>query len=495
MAKSVYLRILGPLRVSRGDVEVDTGPHQQQTLLALLLAREGQNVSTHELIELLWGEESPSSALNIIHKYVGSLRRLLEPGLAPRSPGTYLARNGNAYRFRAGPETLDLVRFRRLVAEAKAAAGRDELGLALETYVEALRLGYGRAGDGLADSPAARATLANLDGEFSDAAVAAAEVAVRVRRPSRLLAPLQRAAAADAFNELVQASLVTTLAAAGRQAEALTVYRSIRRRLADELGIEPGPDLQDAYLRVLNQTVLPPAGSAAPILPVRPAQLPPDLPPFTGRVDELVTLRGLAAGLRDGGRGGPLVIALDGPAGVGKSTLAVHFAHLAADDLADGQLYLDLRGNEPDEESIPPGDALRSLLHGLGVRTQELPRTFDAQLGMYRSLTADKRILLLLDNVRDAAQVRPLLPSSTGSLVLLTSRRPLLVLAVRDGAHLLHVGVPDRRGARELLEHRIGGLAYGAGDTSLAVEEVVELCGRLPLALAILAARLAANTR
>lgn len=488
----VYLRVLGPLRVTRGKVEVDAGPRQQRCLLAVLLAREGQIVSIHELMELLWGPESPPSAVNIIHKYVGALRRLLEPGLAPRTPGGHLSRHGNAYRFTAGPDTLDLVRFRGLVTAGKEAAGHDELDRSLDRYAEALQLSYGPAGGGLADSPAAAATLANLDGEFFDAVVAGADVAVRLRRPTRLLAPLRRAAEMDPLNELVQASLVAALAAAGRRAEALTAYREVGRRLAEELDIEPGPHLQDVYLRVLSRTVLPPGDEDAPPQAVRPAQLPPDLPSFAGRVDELAELARLAVELRAGRRTCPLVVALDGPGGTGKSTLAVHFAHLVSGDFPDGQLYLDLRSDEP-EERIPASDTVRSLLHGLGVRTPDMPGTPGAQVGLYRSLTAGRRILLLLDNVDDAAQIRALVPSSSGSLTLITSRRPLLSLATREGAHLLHVGVPDLRAARELLDRRLGGLPYDSADTSLGVDEMIELCGRVSLALAILAARLSAQ--
>ncbi|MFC8850880.1 MULTISPECIES: BTAD domain-containing putative transcriptional regulator [unclassified Micromonospora] len=250
---AIHLRILGPLRVRRGGAEADAGPPQQQCLLALLLAREGHPVSVNELIDLLWGPDAPPSAVNTIHKYVGALRRLLEPGLPPRTPGAYLTRHGHGYRFAAGPDALDLVLFRRIVAEAKAYARRGEPDAALGRYTAALRLGHGPAGDGLSGTPAARATFARLDGEFAAAVLDAAEIAVRLRRPSMVLAPLRRAAELDPLDERVQAGLVTTLAAAGRQAEALAAYRSIRERLADELGIDPGPDLREAHRRVLTQ--------------------------------------------------------------------------------------------------------------------------------------------------------------------------------------------------------------------------------------------------
>jgi DNA-binding SARP family transcriptional activator len=256
----VQLRILGPLQVWRTGTEVDAGPPQQQCLLALLLAREGHPVSTAELIELLWGPASPPSAVNVIHKYVGALRRLLEPGLPARAPGAYLARRGTGYRFTAGLETLDLVRFRRLIAAAQAQAGRDEHDQALDGYIEALRLDHGRAGGGLARTTAAQATFASLDDEFVEAVLDAAQIAARLRRPARLVAPLRHAADLNPLNEPVQASLVTTLAAAGRRAEALTAYRVIRERLSDELGVDPGPDLREAYRGVMSQAA--PSGRA-----------------------------------------------------------------------------------------------------------------------------------------------------------------------------------------------------------------------------------------
>ena len=497
------LQIMGPLRLWRGEREIDGGPRQQRCLLAVLLAREGRPVSTSDLIDLIWGPESPVSAVNVVHKYVGALRRLLEPDVPTRSPGSYLLRDGSGYRFTAAPETLDLVAFRRSVALAKSALRRDDPARAFDDYLNALQLCQGPAGDALADGPAAAATFAGIDGEFFDAVIAAAELAVRLRQPARVLVPLRLAAEMGRLNEPVHVSLVTTLAAAGHQAEALSAYHAIRIRLSEELGIDPGRDLRDAQRRALTQAAMAPAEEAVavpswPVPLVRPAQLPPDLPLFVGRAPELASLQDLVAGMRAAGRTSPLVVAMDGMGGVGKSTLAAHFAHQVASDFTDGQLFLDLQGDLGEEESVSAGDALRSLLYGLGVPASGVPDTFDARTGMYRSLTAGKRILVLLDNVRDASQVRPLLPNSAESLVLVTSRRSLVGLAAFDGAHLMQVDLPDLLAARELLERRLAaspGRTGGDLAGAAIVDEIIELCGRLPLALAILAARIAARPR
>lgn len=502
------LRILGPLRIHRGGTEVDAGPRQQRCLLALLLAREGRPISTTSLIELIWASDPPPSAVNVVHKYIGALRRLLEPDLSPRTSGSYLARHGNGYRLVADAQTLDLVAFRQLTASAKASLENGEPAPALDRYLEALRLFHGNTAETLSDGTAAGATFAAVDGEFFDAVVTAAGIAIGLRRSAQILAPLRLAARMGRLNEPVHAALISTLAAAGHQAEALAAYQSVRGRLAEELGIDPGTDLHEAHRMVLTQAVNPlgaPAGTGSPApapmsgagqppLPlVRPAQLPPDLPFFAGRTDELATLSALVGGLRDAHRTSPLVVALDGMAGVGKSTLASHFAHAVAGEFTDGQLYLDLQGEKAEVRDAATGDGLRSLLYALGVQIANVPDTFDTRIGMYRSLTAKKRFLVLLDNVLDVSQVRPLLPNSADSLVLVTSRRTLVGLAVLDGAHLIHLDVPDPAAARELLERRLAGRPDALATDAEVVDEIIELCGRLPLALAVLAARLIAR--
>jgi DNA-binding SARP family transcriptional activator len=502
------LQIMGSLRLWRGDAELNAGPRKQRCLLALLLARAGRPISVSDLVELVWDQEPPASAVNAIHKYVGNLRRLLEPDLSPRDSGRYLLRHGDGYRFAAGVETLDLMAFRQSVAAAKSSLGRGDADEALRHYVAALRHCQGRAGSTLADSSGAAAIFARIDDEFLDAVVSAAEIAMQAGQPSQVLATLRLAAAMSPLNEPVQASLMTALAATGQQAEALAVFQAVRTSLAEELGIDPGAALRAAHQRVLSQAVPlaaaagegsdEPRGTTASLRSgpfARPAQLPPDLPNFVGRGKELAVLHDLVTGMRQTGRTSPLVVAMHGIGGVGKSTLATHFAHLVADKFPDGQLYLDLQQQLGADERISADDALHALLYSLSGNVPDMPGAFDARVGAYRSQTADKRILILLDNVQDLAQVRPLLPNSPQSLVLVTSRSPLVGLAALGGAHLLHVDLPSLPVARKLLERRLTGLPFrrmGNADLQVA-DEIIEWCGRLPLALVILAGLIAGH--
>ncbi|MET7339181.1 BTAD domain-containing putative transcriptional regulator [Nonomuraea sp. NPDC005650] len=315
------LQILGPLRVWRDGVELDAGPRQQAYLLALLLARVGTPVSTSELIDLVWDHEVPNSALNVIHKYVGALRRLLEPAIPARKSGSYLHHRGGSYQFTAAPGTLDLRTFRELVETAKAALARQRLGTALDRYVEALGLWRGRAGDGFTHRSTALPTFAALDEEFHAACTEAAELAVSLGRPAGVLPALQLAASMAPFHEPVQAGLISILGAAGRQAEALSVFREVRARLADELGIDPGPELQAAHLRVLSQP------SASPLVArtdggddgasARTAA------GLVGRAEELALLR---QSVEMAFTGRPALRIVEGEPGVGKTRLVREIA-------------------------------------------------------------------------------------------------------------------------------------------------------------------------
>lgn len=317
---SLYLQVLGPLRLWRGGVEREAGPRQQAHLLALLLARVGSPTSTNELIDLIWGEDVPASALNVIQKYVGALRRLLEPGLPARAAGSFLHRRGNAYLFTAAPGALDLVVFRERVDAGRAALAQHDDEAALDHYVEGLGLWHGPAGGGLAGT-SARAVFAALDDEFYDACTAAAELAVSIGRPERVVTALQLAASMAPFHEPLQAGLVGVLGAAGRQAEALSVFRTVRDRLAGELGIDPGPALENAHRRVLTQ---PPAVP----LPVVADDGVRAIPPagLVGRIAELAVLRGAV----DSALTGRTAIGIvEGEPGVGKTRLLEEAAAVA----------------------------------------------------------------------------------------------------------------------------------------------------------------------
>ncbi|TKK77224.1 transcriptional regulator, partial [Herbidospora galbida] len=248
---SLTVQVLGPLRVWRDGVEVDTGPRQQTYLLALLLMRAGRPVSSAELIDLVWDDGMPASASNIVHKYVGTLRRLLEPGLPARAAGSFLHRRNSGYQFDDGRVSLDLAEFRRLLGRARAEADAHRFDEAAASYEEALSRWRGSAGDGLAVGAAAAPLFASVNRELLDACVEAARVAVPHGHAGRILQPLRLAAWIAPMDETIQATLMTALAASGQPEEARSVFETVRARLADDLGIDPGPALREARRQVL----------------------------------------------------------------------------------------------------------------------------------------------------------------------------------------------------------------------------------------------------
>ncbi|WP_239313665.1 BTAD domain-containing putative transcriptional regulator [Plantactinospora mayteni] len=306
------MQILGPLRLWRNGVELHPGPRQQAYLLAVLLAHAGRPVSTSELIDLVWADDAPASAVNILQKYVGALRRLLEPGLSTRSAGSYLARRGDGYLLTADPGMLDLVTFRTLVETARTCLLDRQRDRALDCYAQALGLWRGSAGDGLAHGLAAMPVFTALDGEFFDACVSAAPLAVSLGRPERVLQALRLAAWMAPLHETVQAALVTVLGATGQRAEALSVFRATRARLAEELGVVPGAALETAHRSVLNQQATP--VGAARRKPVAVSETP--LGALVGRVGTIAVLRQTVELAFTGGTGLALV---EGEPGIGKT--------------------------------------------------------------------------------------------------------------------------------------------------------------------------------
>ncbi|MEU7865291.1 BTAD domain-containing putative transcriptional regulator [Dactylosporangium sp. NPDC049140] len=471
MTGPLSFALLGPVRAWRGQSEIDLGTRQQRLILALLLARAGGAVSVAELVDLLWASDPPPSAVNVVHRHVGMLRRRFEPGLPTRATGSVLIRDGAEYQLRIDSESLDLVRFRRLVAEAGGSSGEP----AVELYREALALWHDRCAAGLQAGGRAHPDFVAVDRERFAAVRAAADAALRAGCIDAVLPAIRLAAEYEPLDEALQARLLLALAAHGRRAEALAAFTGIERRLADELGIRPGDDLRAARDSLLDHD------APATIRAEPPMQLPADHPYFTGRRDVLGGVEELLAGDRPTN-----TLVINGMPGVGKTTLAVRLAHQLAGRYPDGQLHADLRGFDSGDSAMTPAEALRGFLSSLGVAPAAIPADLDAQAGLYRSILAERRMLILLDNCVDWDQIRYLLPGIGGSLVITTSRRRITDVAGPVGTHTLHLDPLTGAEARELLARWLGDAA--AADPA-TVDEIIARCGRLPLALALVATR------
>ena len=477
--------VLGPVRAWRAEAELDLGPPTQRAMLAALLARVGQPVSVSELVDVLWGADPPFSAVNIIHRHVGALRRLFEPELPHRAAGRWLVRGGAGYRLDADPVSVDLLRFRLRGEQARASA-HPECGADL--MAEALAEWRGPAACDVEPHVRSHPIFTALDWEYLAAIREFADTALGAGRAELAHPVVRLAAGTHPLDESVQARLVLLLAAAGQRSEALDTFRAVRERLADELGVDPGPDLRAAHHRVLNEDVAgqPPSQRAA-----SPAQLPAGLSTFIGREREISDSLAPLAGT--GSRSTVVITAISGMAGIGKTTLAVHWAHQVAGLFPDGQLYVNLRGFDPAGATTSTAEALRGFLEAFGVPPQSIPAGIDARAAIYRSTLAGRRVLVVLDNARDADQVRPLLPGAPGCLVIVTSRDRLAGLAATEGAASLTLDLCPTETARAFLIRRLGAGRIGAEPA--AVAEIVEHCAGLPLALAIVAARATGNPR
>ena len=476
---TVRFTVLGPVRAWRDGVEVELGSPTRRALLAILLINAGQPVVISELVGALWGQDPPDGAVNIIQRHVGLLRRLIDPSLSTRTAGDLLVRGSGGYRLVVDETRLDLLEFRELAGRAEAANTPVE---ATGLYVRALALRQGPVAAGIAEVTRAHPLFGSVEREYTLAAQAAAETALRAGAPERIASVLADVAQHAPYDEALQARLIQVLAASGRQANAIEVYRSVRDRLAEDLGIDPGPELRAAYDNVTT---------APPPAPRRrgPAQLPADLPIFTGRDSELVRLRALIEAPAGAELPDTVITVVSGMAGVGKSTLAVRLAHDVAPRFPDGQLYLNLRGFDQTRAEIEAPDAIRQLLETQGIAPDKIPASPIAQADLYRGMLHGKRMLILLDNARDAEQVRPLLPNGPGSMVIVTSRNRLFGLVTSAGAHFLPLDVLSPAESRRFLAARLG--ADRLAKEPIAVDELIARSGGLPLALAIVAARAA----
>lgn len=527
----VRFGVLGPLQVVDGSGEVKTVTAAKQRIaLAALLLSGGRVVSAAGLAEALWDTCPPPNASAVMRTYVMRLRRALGAAGA-RITGQP---SGWAVDLRY-PEELDLTEVDHLRRAARAAAEVGEWSQVSSLMARGLSLWRGEP---LADVPSSALTrreagsLAELWLHLTETRI---DADLRLGRHREVVTELRRLTAGHPLREHLWGQLMLACYRCGDQAGALEVYRDAYRTLSEELGVSPGRELHELHQKILSadpdlalgvavaERVVPSQRPPSPLRatepaeevtqprlpdeandaalaedwarlplasPVVPRQLPVPLRHFAGRAAELEWLSALTA--ETSGASPPVVIsAIGGMAGVGKTALALQFAHQVADRFPDGQLYVNLRGFDPDGQPVPAAEAMSGFLASLGVNPRHVPPELDSRVGLYRSLLAGRRMLIMLDNACEAAQVRPLLPGSGGCLVIVTSRNLMVGLAAADGAQLLTLDVLDDDDAAQLLVARAGPERVAAEPAAAA--EIAHLCGRLPLALAIAAARAAAR--
>jgi DNA-binding SARP family transcriptional activator/Tfp pilus assembly protein PilF len=488
MVAELEFGLLGPLAVRRHGRAVPIAQGKQRAVLAALLLSAGRAVTTDELSEALWGAEPPLTARATLQNYVMRLRKAL--GDAGRSR---ITAEPDGYRIAVQPGELDTDRFAVSLAQAREAARAARWADAAAGLAAGLSLWRGPP---LADIPSP--ALALREGpRLAELRLQALESRIdadlHLGRHAEVISELRQLVAAHPLRERLHELLMTALYRAGQRAEALAAYRDARAVLIDELGADPGHELRRLQQRILDAD---PAldGAAGPAVaasaPPRagpvPRQLPAAVPNFAGRQGELRELTRFSGLPR--GAGAVVISAIGGAAGVGKTALAVHWAHQAAGQFPDGQLYVNLRGYASDRP-MTAAEALAGFLRALGMAPADIPPGTEQRTASYRSLLTGQRILVVLDNASEAAQVRPLLPGSAGCMAVVTSRASLAGLVARDGALRLELDVLAPGEAAALLRALIGERAAADPD---AARELAAQCARLPLALR-LAAELAVS--
>jgi len=479
-AEDLRFAVLGPVRAWRDGEQIGTGAPQQRALLAALLLRGGRTATASELLDAVWGEDPPNTALAAMRSYAFRLRKALGPDV--------LISDSGGYALHVGPDALDSSKVERLAAEAEQVRPTDP-EQARKLLVSALELWRGEPLAGV-PGPYAETQRAWL-GEWHIGLVETRfELDLELGAHAEAVSELTALSSEHPLRERLRALLMLALYRSGRQAEALGVYADTRRLLAEELGIDPSAELTDLHQRILEAD----PGLAAPVPAteeswpeqfVRPAQLPATVVDFTGRAAFVRELGEQLAAASEGG-GVMAVSAVAGIGGVGKTTLAVHVAHGAREHFPDGQLYVDLQGT--DARPADPEAVLGAFLRALGVPNPAIPDTLAERAALYRSTLAGRRVLVLLDNAYDAAQIRQLLPGTPGCAALVTSRVRMVDLA---GAHLVDLDVMSPEEALQLFTRIVG--EERVAHERQAVLDVVSACGFLPLAVRIAASRLAAR--
>ncbi|MGW4088091.1 AfsR/SARP family transcriptional regulator [Streptomyces sp. NPDC004822] len=514
--QQIRFALLGPVRAWLDGQEVDLGSPQQRAVAVTLLLRHGRSVAVDQLVDAVWGEDPSTGAVSTVRTYVSRLRRTLEPERAVGQPAQVVLSVAGGYMLQCGPDAIDVAEFEARVAEGRRFDDRGMLREASHSLAAALDLWRGVALGGV-PGPLAEAERSRLTERRMSVLEARLDLDLRLGRHDDAVAELAALCTRHPLRERLWALLILGLYRCGRRADALRSYQNARDILIEELGMEPGRELQLLHSRILDEdsTLAFAAdedgfspdvqGSKAARGPhttedadgavaaeghgvqtasssaIEPRQLPADLPAFVGRDDEIGALSSLLTR-----PGKAMVAAISGMAGVGKTALAVHLAHTVADRFPDGQLYINLRGFDPAGTAVESSTAIQSLLVGLGIDPQQVPPHADAQAALYRSVLANRQLLIVLDNAKNSDHVRPLLPGAPGCLVLVTSRDRLTGLVASHQALPLALDVLDEGKAFDFLAERIGGDRTAAEPH--AVDTIIRHCARLPLALALVAA-------
>lgn len=482
---AALFRILGPVEVWTGQEWAKIGAPKQRSVLATLLLRSGEPVSTDTLIDQVWPHKPPARAVNLVSVYVHHLRRLIGDGdgrvLITRAPG---------YQVVLGPGALDADQFARLVSTGRRMLAEGEPGRAVDLLDEAMGLWRGRVLADVAATPLVAAEADRLEESRVEALELRADASLACGRPTEVVPEMRRLLADHPLREKLWALLIRALYGAGRQAEALEVYEQARNRISDELGVDPGAELRQLYHQILvadGEQSVPPLATASPgPVPAQspvPAQLPADIRDFTGRSGQVEQLQEMLATGDEDSPGAVRVALVVGSGGLGKTALAVHAAHLLASRFPDGQLYANLLGAT---QPVAAAEVLARFLRDLGLDGGRIPLGEEERAAHLRTRLAGKRVLIVLDDARDAAQVTPLLPGSASCSVLVTARGMLPELV---GSKVIDLDVLPRGEARMLF-----GVVAGeerAAAESAATEAVLRACAGLPLAIRIAGARLA----
>lgn len=488
----VRFNILGSLEGWHGQRRLRLGSPTQERVLVTLLLEPGRMVPVPRLVAAAWDDEPPQTAGHQIRKAVAALRTRIPGGAG------LIVTDGAGYRAVIGEDQLDLHEFGRRSAEARQAVAAGQPAEAVGHLRACLDLWRGPVMAGTGGSVISAASAA-LEERHMAVAEQYFELQLELGQSAELVGPLRELVTAHPLRETLRGRLMLALYRGGRQAEALEEFGRVRELLVEELGIDPGAELTRLYEAILRDSpeVAPRvpqsvADRAAHLVPApldrpsgsepAPCTLPYDLPDFTGRDEELARL--LEVGRAPAG-GCARIVGVDGMGGSGKTTLAVHAAHLLAPDYPDGQLFVDLRGFSPGEKAQEPGAVLHSLLRTVGIPDDRIPDDLERRTTLWRTVSAQRKLLLLLDNAADAAQVRPLLPASEDCLAILTGRVRMLEL---DGAEWLPLGLLSPDDSTTLLTRMLG--ADRTAAEPQAVDQLARLCCGLPLALRITTARL-----